>query len=289
MKINVVHTYVMDVTENVVFEPKTYEEYKKLRELLEKNTLSAIEEIPHSVADRQQILNPSKVTDVITDLGVTLDYGAILVVEPNDGTWEVKLLTPNEKFFHQEFDSLVQERIMNILSKNDEWHKINESEKEKRNKVNELEKEVININEEINKNKNSKNKYKDSNKELDDKKKLLEKLKNELEEILNKKVLIRNECIEDERPYCIILSDGTEIWSLTAEGPEIRKTAYVVYGETQEFQMEGVYKSKREAQKALEKIIQEYGEEHVYKKYDDIVVFDNDDVFKMQKLIVKGL
>ncbi len=93
--------------------------------------------------------------------------------------------------------------------------------------------------------------------------------------------------VENEGSNYVVFDDGREVWVVCGNGESDVKNGFIVFGEMEYgFVLEGVFQNKREALDKVEEIKSEYAKDgiSVYKEYDDVLVFENDDVFKIKEI-----
>jgi len=109
-------------------------------------------------------------------------------------------------------------------------------------------------------------------------------------EVFNKLVeeLKQNDPIDSEAIDIISFESGQELWEVEAKGEDCsQKDRWVIISEVSEgYKLNSVHCCLRSAEEELDKIKKEYLEEGfaIYRESDDLVVFNNDDVFKIQKI-----
>ena len=98
--------------------------------------------------------------------------------------------------------------------------------------------------------------------------------------------------VEDEGYKFAIFEDGVELWAAETKGEECEGDyVYVVFGEINTIVLDGVYCSREAAVAHLDEIVKEYEDHQISldKRYEDLIILENDDYFKIQKIkLTKG-
>jgi len=97
---------------------------------------------------------------------------------------------------------------------------------------------------------------------------------------------IKDVALEDEGVDYALFEDGSEIWVLEVDAPRASGVEKVVavYGETSEgFVLDSIHLAKEDADMSLKSIVKMYEDEgyKIENQYDDLVVFNNDDAYKI--------
>jgi len=98
----------------------------------------------------------------------------------------------------------------------------------------------------------------------------------EEDEILNKSIDV------------VYFDSGKELWLGEAKGEDCESNYryVIVYEDGEGFKIDSVHCSENEAKERLIKIKNSYLKDgyKVFKEYDDLIIFDNDDFYKIQKI-----